>query len=145
MVRSRIRADAGGKDQIDERRTFRVASLINSTRRYSFLSSWWLALGLMKISTPSRPIAMWGLKRQPKSRNRSVSPSLPSSLLINPYLLGVNNSSHSSTPMTVSNVDTTASPNWTSTWPVISRIDLGSGKESVSPLLDQGVKYLSSR
>lgn len=54
-------------------------------------SSWCDALELVKISTPSRPIAMCGE-------------------------LGVNSSSHSSMPMTVSFVATTASPKGTYVW-----------------------------
>jgi len=44
--------------------TLRVASLISSTRVLSFLSSWWLPLELVKISTPSRPMRMWGLRNE---------------------------------------------------------------------------------
>jgi hypothetical protein len=43
-------------------RTVAVAPRIRSIRRSSFRSSWWLPLELVNISTPSRPIAMCGLR-----------------------------------------------------------------------------------
>ena len=65
-----------------------MASLMSSTRVFSLRSSWWLPLELVNISTPSRPMRMCGLD-------------------------GVKSSSQSSTPMHVSIVLTTQSPNGT--------------------------------
>ena len=43
--------------------TFKVASLISSTRVWSLRSSWWLPLEFVNISTPSRPMRICGLER----------------------------------------------------------------------------------
>lgn len=63
----------------------------------------------MKISTPSSPIWMCGLNlsgTNTSSRNKGA------------YEAGVNSSSQSSTPITVSSVATTASPNGTVVYPM---------------------------
>lgn len=88
--------------------TFKVASLINSTRVWSLRSSWWLPLEFVNISTPSRPMRICGLKE-------SWLVNCLDKEIYDLYLAGVNNSSHNSTPMQVSIVLTTASPNGTFT------------------------------
>ena len=88
-----------------------MASLMSSTRVLSFRSSWWLPLELVNISTPSRPMRMCGL--QQCNGVERLSNADRRSFLV--HLDGVKSSSQSSTPMHVSIVLTTQSPNGTLT------------------------------
>lgn len=86
--------------------TLSVAFLIKCTLCCNFLSSWWLPLEFVNISTPSSAIEVWG----------DCKP---------------NSSAHVSVPKVVSLVEITASPNGTVVWPVMSEINFGSMNSSV--------------
>jgi hypothetical protein len=85
-------------------------------RWYSFRSSWCDPLELVKISTPSRPMRMWGLNRARIFSQSLFSQSLVGEKALHAHLFGVNSSSHSSIPMQVSYVEMTASPKGTVVW-----------------------------
>lgn len=46
-----------------------MAEFTKSTRVWAFRSTWWLPEALVKISTPSSPISIWGLSKQKAEKN----------------------------------------------------------------------------
>jgi hypothetical protein len=99
--------------------------------------------------SPSSPMSMCGLPRSahwpPATTGRTLRKAQDKLRMSPTHDAGVKSSSHSSTPITVSSVATTASPNGTCVWPVTRRTIPGSECCSVCRCLSHGVKWRSSR